>query len=171
MANNIYNGTFILGSTSATTLSAGLGIKLDTSVPGIIGISNDETVLYSGNTSITTGSLSEPATNFNYLRVSFYEEASGAAYPGGQLVADLDINECLLGHNYNSSCAGMSFHQLGQNVALGLRVGMFYLTSPTTFSSYHVEKQLNSTAAASNIGNMFVTKVIGVNRKQTNGGV
>ena len=113
---------------------------------------------------LTTGALSEPATNFNYLRVSFAEKATGAAYPGGQLISDLDINECLAGNNLNSACAGMSYHELGTNVALGLRVGIFYLTAPTTFSSYHVEKQLNSTIAASNIGNMYVTKVIGYDR-------
>ena len=164
--SQIYNGTFVLGNTSATTLSAGTGIKLNTSVPGVIGISNDETLLYSGNSNITTGTLSEPATNFNYLRVAFYEAAEGTAYNGGQLISDLDINECLAGHNANSACAGTSFHNLGQTAALGLRVGIFYLTAPTTFSSYHVEKQVNSTAAASTIGNMFVSKVIGYNRKE-----
>ena len=125
----------------------------------------NETVLYSGNSNITTGALNEPATNFNYLKVSFAEKASGAAYPGGQLVSDLDINECLAGNNINSACAGMSYHELGTNVALGLRVGIFYLTSPTSFSSYHVEKQTTSNTAANNIGNMWVSKVIGINRK------
>lgn len=162
--NTIYDNTFVLGQTSATNFIAGPGIKIDEPSAGTVRIGTDETVLYSGNTNISTGTLSEPATNFNYLRVSFYEIASGLAYPGGQLVSDLDINECLAGHNVNSACAGMSFHQLGTNVALGLRVGIFYLTSPTAFSSYHVEKQTNSTAAASNIGNMWVSKVIGYNR-------
>jgi hypothetical protein len=78
----------------------------------------------------------------------------------------LDINECLAGNNISSACAGLSYHELGTNVALGLRVGIFYLTSPTSFSSYHVEKQANSTAAANSIGNMFVTKVIGYGRKE-----
>ena len=131
-----------------------------------VGWRPDETVLYSGNSNITTGALSEPATNFNYLRVSFAEKAAGAAYPGGQLVSDLDINECLAGNNISSACAGLSYHELGTSVDLGLRIGIFYLTSPTTFSSYHVEKQANSTAAAGNIGNMWVSKVIGINRKE-----
>ena len=39
--SNIYDGTFILGNTSATTLSAQPGIKLDTSVPGVIGIGTE----------------------------------------------------------------------------------------------------------------------------------
>ena len=164
--NSIANGTFTIGQTSATNFIAGPGISITQPSEGTVRISNDETVLFSGNTNISTGTLSEPATNFNYLRVSFYEIASGAAYPGGQLVSDLDINECLAGHNINSACAGLSYHNLGQTVALGLRVGIFYLTSPTSFSSYHVEKQTNSTAAGNNIGNMFVSKVIGYNRKE-----
>ena len=164
--NSIAQGTYTLGQTSATTYQAGPGISITQPSEGTVRISNDETVLYSGETNISTGTLSEPATNFNYLRVSFAEKAGGAAYPGGQLVSDLDINECLAGNNISSACAGLSYHELGTNVALGLRVGIFYLTSPTSFSSYHVEKQANSTAAANSIGNMFVTKVIGYGRKE-----
>ena len=167
--SSIWDNTYTLGNSSATVISAGPGIKIDDSVPGVIKVSNDETVLYSGNSNITTGALSEPATNFNYLRVSFAEKANDAAYPGGQLVSDLDINECLAGNNIMSACAGLSYHQLGQAVSLGLRVGIFYLTNPTAFSSYHVEKQANSSTAANNIGNMYVTKVIGYSRKQNGG--
>ena len=71
--SEIYNGTFLLGNTSATTLSAGPGIKIDTSVPGTIKISNDETVLFSGNLSQgnkDTILLSEPITNFEKFKVS-----------------------------------------------------------------------------------------------------
>ena len=67
--SEIYNGTFLLGNTSATTLSAGPGIKIDsTSVPGTIKISNDETVLYSGAYT-SAFSVSEPITNFNNIRL------------------------------------------------------------------------------------------------------
>ena len=75
MANNIYNGTFVLGNTSATTLSAGEGIKIDTSVPGIIGISNDETVLWSGYVKMendATITASEPLSGFE--KIDFYME-------------------------------------------------------------------------------------------------
>ena len=69
--SQIYNGTFLLGNTSATTLSAGPGIKLDTSVPGTIKISNDETVLWEGSTTNSDIELSETITNFEYLRIDF----------------------------------------------------------------------------------------------------
>ena len=68
--NNIYNGTFVLGDTSATTLSAGPGIKIDDSVPGVIKVSNDETVLWSGQLDNlgSTGQLNEPISGFNSIK-------------------------------------------------------------------------------------------------------
>ena len=67
--SQIYNGSFVLGDTSATTLSAGPGIKLDTSVPGVIGISNDETILWSGDTPTSAAILSEPASGFERVKI------------------------------------------------------------------------------------------------------
>ena len=64
MANTIWEGTFVLGNTSATTLSAQPGIKIDTSVPGVIGIGTDETVLWSGNFA-SAANLSEPMSAFD----------------------------------------------------------------------------------------------------------
>lgn len=76
--SQIYNGTFLLGDTSATTLSAGPGIKLDTSVPGTIKISNDETVLYSGECLIPSANLvlSEPASAFEHT-IFYYTNNDG----------------------------------------------------------------------------------------------
>lgn len=75
--SQIYNGSFVLGNTSATTLSAGPGIKLNTSVPGVIGISNDETVLWENSAwlgsdkspGVNTASLSESVYNFNSIKI------------------------------------------------------------------------------------------------------
>jgi len=126
----------------------------------------NETLLYSGTSVISTGTLNEDWRNFEYLRVCFAEQAStSAAYMGGQLVADLDVQQCLNGYNNRSACMAMSFHDLTTNNPIGLRVGICYMTGPTTFSSYHVEKSTNSTTVAGNIGNMWVSKVIGINRK------
>lgn len=164
--NTIYDGSFVLGETNNLTFSAGPGIAITQPSEGTVRIANDETVLYSGNTNISTGVLNEPATNFNYLRVSFAEKANDAAYQCGQLVADLDINECLNGNNSKSACMGLTWHNVAQSTNAGARIGIFYLTSPTAFSSYHVEKDLPTTIAADNIGNMWVSKVIGYNRKE-----
>lgn len=75
MSNSIYNGTYVLGDVSATTLSAGPGIKIDDSTPGVIKVSNDETVLWSGaanefiTPSITGKELSESPSNFEKLEI------------------------------------------------------------------------------------------------------
>lgn len=131
-----------------------------------LGLSN-ETLLYSGTSVISTGTLNEDWRNFEYIRVCFAEQAalSDQAYRGGQLVADLDVQQCLNGYNNRSACMAMSLHDLTTNYPIGLRVGICYMTGPTTFSSYHVEKSTNSTATANNINNMWVSKVIGINRK------
>ena len=70
--SEIYNGTFVLGNTSATTLSAGPGIKIDDSTPGVIKVSNDETVLWSGNHYWWTTSsmqVSEPLSGFERIKI------------------------------------------------------------------------------------------------------
>lgn len=71
--SQIYNGSFVLGDTSATTLSAGEGIKLDTSVPGVIGIGTDETVLWSGAEKVTNRetliTLNENLFNFEKIQI------------------------------------------------------------------------------------------------------
>lgn len=128
---------------------------------------NNETLLYSGTSIISTGTLNEDWRNFEYIRVSFAEQAalSDAAYIGGQLVADLDVQQCLNGYNNRSACMAMALHDLSTNYPIGLRVGICYMTGPTSFSSYHVEKSTNSTATANNINNLWVSKVVGINRK------
>ena len=78
MSNSIYNGTFVLGDVSATTLSAGNGIKITTDEPGVIKVSNDETVLWSGNYTPGNGTapsdvsvqLTESIMNFERIQIS-----------------------------------------------------------------------------------------------------
>ena len=67
---NIWNNTYVLGDSSGTVISAGPGIKITTDEPGVIKVSNDETVLWSGSlVNSNTASLSESITNFE--RVAF----------------------------------------------------------------------------------------------------
>jgi hypothetical protein len=66
--NTIYDGSFVLGQTSATTYQAGPGISITQPSEGTVRISNDETVLYSGAYT-TAFSVSEPITNFNNIRL------------------------------------------------------------------------------------------------------
>ena len=69
--NTIYDGTFVLGNTSATTYQAGPGISITQPSEGTVRIANDETVLFSGNLTGNgaTAQLSEPITNFERIKV------------------------------------------------------------------------------------------------------
>ena len=67
--NTIYDGTFVLGSTSATNFIAGPGIKIDSPSEGTVRIGNDETVLYEGSANYNLINFSEPASHFERIRL------------------------------------------------------------------------------------------------------
>jgi len=67
--NTIYDGTFVIGNTSATTYQAGPGIQITQPSEGTVRISNDETVLYDSSAKWTGINFSEPASNFEIIRV------------------------------------------------------------------------------------------------------
>lgn len=75
--SQIYNGSFLLGDTSTTILSAGHGISITQPSEGTVKIANDETVLWSGTwkpgntTTPTNGTIevSESILNFEYIRI------------------------------------------------------------------------------------------------------
>lgn len=66
--NTIYDGSFVLGQTSATNFIAGPGIAIDSPSAGTVRIGNDETVLWSGarTSAIQT---SESMKNFDKCQV------------------------------------------------------------------------------------------------------
>lgn len=70
--NTIYDGTFVIGQTSATNFQAGPGIKIDQPSEGVVRIGNDETVLWEGTlgaVGVTSATLSEAFTNFEQIEV------------------------------------------------------------------------------------------------------
>ncbi len=69
--NSIANGTYVIGQTSATNFVGGSGIKVDSPSEGTVRISNDETVLWSGDAYNGTLNLSEAVTHFEYIRIDF----------------------------------------------------------------------------------------------------
>ena len=89
---SISNGTYMIGETTSTDLQAGPGIKITQPSGGTVRISNDETVLWTGeqyvigstNTSLI---LSESATNFEKLRIY----AIGSAQVGAIETDDIVI--------------------------------------------------------------------------------
>ena len=74
--SSIWDNTYTLGDSSATVISAGPGIKITTDEPGVIKVSNDETVLWSGaySTATTSVNLSENFNNFEKLEVWWIQQ-------------------------------------------------------------------------------------------------
>lgn len=66
---SISQGTYTIGQTSATNFVAGPGIKIDEPSAGTVRIGNDETVIYEGSAAWTGITFSEPASNFEKIRV------------------------------------------------------------------------------------------------------
>lgn len=80
--NTIYDGSFVLGQTSATNFVAGPGIKIDEPSAGTVRIGNDETVLFedtNGHSMDTSIELSENVDNFDSIKL--YYTCWGGASP------------------------------------------------------------------------------------------
>lgn len=154
---NIYDGTFILGNTSATTLSAGEGIKLDTSVPGVIGIGTDETVLWSG-TRTNEVILSESAYNFEFIRIEMDEDSSNAPNP---IVTIKPSAVMTFGYCYGMANAFLAFvyATLTNNTTLkfaatkSVQFGSFTSTNVSLTATLDLDQVINS-----------IVKVVGINR-------
>lgn len=71
--NTIYDGTYVLGQTSATNFQAGPGIKIDSPSAGTVRIGSDETVLWDGNgTALSSATLDESIYNFESVRIDLF---------------------------------------------------------------------------------------------------
>ena len=149
---SIYNGSFVLGNTSATTLSAQEGIKLDTSVPGVIGIGTDETVLWEGDIGYnesTTG-ISEPLTNFERLRI--YNKAG-------------DYNEMLSTWNNGVYVFFTCTYDVASNYGKMTFVGLAQLDNNSTLKETY-NRVNQGTSYYNNVAdvNTHIIKIVGINR-------
>ena len=74
--NTIYDGTYVIGQTSATNFVAGPGISITQPAEGTVRIANDETVLWSGTYSTDTTQLvcSESIANFEKIDVWWIQQ-------------------------------------------------------------------------------------------------
>ena len=80
MSDMIWNGSYTLGNSQETQITAGTGIKVTTPSAGQIQISEDETVLYDGSSagqvkSNTTIAISESYLNFEKIKFYFLSSA------------------------------------------------------------------------------------------------
>ena len=168
MSNSIYNGTFVLGDTSATTLSAGPGIKIDDSTPGVIKVSNDETVLWSGNSTVlnNTFNLSESYTNFEKIRFKHCFEGSAVFAP---TYTDYDTNVL---KNGASQGIGLSYNGCkAQSDLAGWNFGLANIVkvSDTQLSGRGAGYfALNAKSLITN-NIYYIYEIIGINRKQNGG--
>jgi len=152
---SIANGSFVLGSTSATTYQAGPGISITQPSEGTVRISNDETVLYSG-AATNNGSLNESVENFDTIKVNYITD------DGMQGVTEFMPS-------YTKSISLDSMY-VAQNSAVWFKATNYTFSSNTSFNSYpHQLYNSNKTITANwynKIDNnaFSITKVIGINR-------
>ena len=170
MSNSIYNGTFVLGDTSATTLSAGPGIKIDDSTPGVIKVSNDETVLWSAATTAnatSAGIFNENPFNFERIGVYWLMNNDGTLQsPTYQEFPTLPNTTYYLNAGF-----GNSYCYIGK---------VHFNVGSASFSSTKAQGiQIANWNATSNIASIdpnYLTKmrngfykIVGINRKQNGG--
>lgn len=173
--SQIYNGSFVLGDTSATTLSAGEGIKLDTSIPGIIGISNDETILFEGSAGESdTISLSESPMNFERIKI-FYGTHARSDGAINATTKDVGIGYTeFMPDETNTVVLETKFlyDPTTQTAAATINhgVAVYYNTMTTTWtriiSAWSQNWFLGGGTVRTDFNFVHVHKIIGVNRKE-----
>lgn len=164
--SQIYDGSFLLGNTSATTLSAGPGIKLDTSVPGIIKISNDETVLFSGDAAVNesnTFNLSESLFNFNSIKI-YDKSINGSAVP--LRVTEISFKDNTQSYRFGTNDVWIDRY-MPSSYASHYQGWNFYSanvegTTIATMGSWISHMNNSGAPTIRNIG--YVYKVVGINR-------
>lgn len=153
--NTIYDGTYVIGQTSATNFQAGPGIVIDEPSEGTVRIANDETVLWSGNTN-NSATLSEPITNFDRLLVSY----GTTNYKQGMTL----FTDAVSGGTSFSFSVTPTF----SNGYASVYTQSWYMKSTTVISSAHKAKEWygsNGTVSSRDFSDgMRVFKIIGINR-------
>jgi hypothetical protein len=97
MSDMIWNGSYTLGNSQETQITAGTGIKVTTPAAGQIQISNDQTILWSNTTSypwVDTVSLSEDWTLFQYIMIVTADQ-----YGNGTMCDTFDTSSMSLSGN------------------------------------------------------------------------
>ena len=168
---SISNGTYVIGQTSATNFIGGQGIKIDSPSAGTVRIGNDETVLYeNSNPAQITGTanfnLSEPYTNFNYIKLEVR-----ASYGAQQITKLVDVTNKL--PNETKIAASLGEWGMGQPSDTNLYCDRGYIqfneaSASTLFASSPGSRiQINSVGTISYNASRgpAIFKVIGINRK------
>ena len=150
----ISDGSFVLGQTSATNFEAGPGISITQPSEGTIRIANDETVLWSGD--LTTSSfsltLNETCQNFEIIRFEGYSN-NGVGWP-------------MYGYTYtnNTRDGGKIECSLICAEPQHFKATVMELSGTSLKCIDMFEKNFLSTGVGYLQNNYGITKVVGVNR-------
>jgi len=160
--NTIYDGTFVLGNTSATTYQAGNGISITQPSEGTVRISNDETVLWSGYTT-TTGAIQLNESVRNFETVECYGDAGNgwSDHARPQIYGKAELGY----HNSGAAIFTLMGMTRVSNGTVQIRCMPIDLNQTT--ATLNQAFQLNiSTAAAITRENTTaaLTRIIGINR-------
>jgi len=156
--NTIYDGTFVLGNTSATTYQAGPGISITQPSEGTVRISNDETVLWSGDLAYgNSATLSDSVQNFEKIRFKWTDWGSTQSIHYDEFAAQSGIASyySMVGSWYGGSSPTanitlfkLNCHDNGNNVM-----------------SFDNAIFLATTANTVNLANQTrITEIVGINR-------
>lgn len=158
---SISQGTYTIGSTSATNFIAGPGIVIDEPSAGTVRIGNDETVLWSGANAVAACNLSEPLSAFETFKIHIAPEMST-----DYLTTVVEFTTNGAGHEWDAAIGN------GVNNAW---LSLIYLTASNDYTSISATKRkaLNFGAytapttaitAATASNPTVIQKVIGINR-------
>lgn len=153
--NTIYDGTYVIGQTSATNFQAGPGISITQPSEGTVRIANDETVLWSGNINASQMpvNLSEPLSAFDRIGFTYKIWDDDWAYCE---VPSITEKYVLYSNWIDNSQGGYSFaYKLSANsdkTQLGFQRSMFAAWGSTTTSQ--------------SSGGFALQKIVGINRKE-----
>jgi hypothetical protein len=153
MSDMIWNGSYTLGNSQETKITAGTGIKVTTPAAGQIQISNDETVLYTGNGSSVV--LSEVATNFERIRITWEHNFSNTTINHTVFEYQIPSNE-FFGYGGRTGGSGFTWFiaswTLGSDKKTLSRTQSKYITITS------------SVGTPTDNANLYPIKVIGINR-------
>lgn len=161
--NTIYDGTYVIGQTSATNFIAGPGITIDSPSAGTVRIGNDETVLWEGTaTSGDTMQLSEPFSGFHHLEIYgsiVQDNGTKNMLPACKVCVD----DVVLPASFN--IAGFSWWGNIKNY----KIGMFIGTYASSYSSIQhmggvFQGYWDSAWQGGVNSNLKINRIIGINR-------
>lgn len=153
---SISQGTFTIGSTSATNFEAGPGISITQPSEGTVRIANDETVLWSGTYSGTSAiPFTESYKNFDYVQINF-KRSDNLSFVHTFNTNDQTYNEIsLIGNWCRLTTAG----------GVSLVCSQYTLGDTSLQFIRGCEVGVGASPSNASANKIIVTKVIGINRK------